>query len=1236
MTDRPKNDQAVTPVPQWMTEVGRQTVEKGYLFEGETIREMYQRVAAAAASGLSRPDLENKFFEVMWKGWLCPASPVLSNLGTKRGLPISCFGVSPDDSVNSIFNKVREQALMSKNGGGVGVNLSHIRGRGQVITSNGLSDGVVPWAKVYDTTTVAVSQGCYDDKTEVLTERGWRKFSDLPRDIRVAQVRADGSAEWVHPTDYMAYDVDEDLVHVTSPSGSVNLLVTANHNMVIRRRRRVDNRRDASGKIISHEKEVGPFETVRADEVKYHRDVVHTCAAMSSVWSEELSSWEKLLIAFQADGSSEPTGNSTGEKSGTVIHAFRFRRARKIERFRALLEEVGLRYSENVHASGTVSFLVHFPDVSPPKRLSDWVDVSRVSASWAQSFLDEARHWDGSARTEASFGFHTTNESDANVVHALCCLAGYQARMSTDVREEPRAPLHTVFWSTGRTGVGGEVITTIRVPYKGKVYCVEVPEHRLIVRRNGVVAVCGNSTRRGASSVNLPIDHPDIDEFLRIRRPEGDPNRQCLNIHHCVVITDDFMNRVVGGDQEARQRWLKLLQTRLETGEPYIMFKDSVNRANPPGYKERGLEVDYTNICCLHGDTLVTTRTGPQRIADLVGKFVEVWDGNDWYETASFEQRGIDRVYAITLADGTVVKANGKHRWFAAKDYNAVRSGSYREVLTTDLQVGCFLEFHDAYDPMYGDDVPAAYAKGFLLGDGTSHDGKVILQLHRSKFVCADKLIESVGELEPDEGLRSDCVLDPEFGDVTEIPDAWGSQVFRRMKGLTARKQQLIDWVTTYRAGLPVAVWRHWSMTAKFDFLAGLFDANGTLSESNPQLSAKSQQLVRDIKAMLDSLAIRSSVSQVNNVWRLSVYAEGSNRLRSACVRLAGSTEVNRFQTGWRKVVSVEPLDEVVPVYCPTIRTTGKFALACGVMTGNSEIALHSDADHSFVCCLSSLNLSKYDEWKDTDLVRLSIYFLDGVMENFIQQGRARPGLENAIRFSKKSRALGLGVLGWHTLLQQRMLPFDSFGAMQLNAEVFKFIHQQADQASCDLANEYGEPEWCRGTGRRNTHLTAIAPTMTNSTIAGQVSAGIEPIAANAYTFKTAKGTFFVQNPQLRSILQQHDLDVAAVWNDIAVNQGSIQHLDLPEDVKRVFLTAPEINQLALIRQAAQRQPWVEQAQSLNLFFPADVPANWFNKVHLEAWKTGVKTLYYVRSSSVLKADVASRAMSEDCSACEG
>jgi ribonucleoside-diphosphate reductase alpha chain len=555
--------------PSWMNEVSLATISNGYLLPDENPKKAYRRVADAVAKRLDRPDLANKFFKYMWKGWLNLASPVLSNTGTDKGLPISCFGIDTPDSIRGIGLTNAELMRLTSLGGGVGIGLGRVRGRGKKIANGdtGNSEGIVPWAKIYDSTIIATNQG---------------------------------------------------------------------------------------------------------------------------------------------------------------------------------------------------------------------------------------------------------------------------------------------------------------------------------------------SVRRGAASVNLDINHEDIKEFLRIRRPQGDPNRQCLNLHQCVSIDDKFMQRLEHRDPEAMELWVEILKSRVETGEPYLMFKDNVNNQNPPAYVKNNLDVTMTNIC--------------------------------------------------------------------------------------------------------------------------------------------------------------------------------------------------------------------------------------------------------------------------------------------------------------------------------------------------SEIALHTDEEHSFVCCLSSLNLTKYEEWKDTDLVETAIYFLDGVLEEFLVKTNGKDSLIRAHRSAKKGRALGLGVLGWHSFLQSKGLPFNSIASTSWTNRIFSQIKNQAEDASRKLAEEYGEPIWCKGTGMRNTHLIAIAPTVSNSTISGGVSAGIEPIPANVYTFNSSKGTFIRKNPVLEKYLEDKGHNTEEVWQQILKDRGSIANLPediMPFDDKEVFLTFAEINQLALVEQASVRQKYVDQAQSLNLAFdPGDSP-KFINLVHQTAWKLGLKTLYYLRTDSVINGDIGSRT-SEDCLSCDG
>ena len=321
-----------------------------------------------------------------------------------------------------------------------------------------------------------------------------------------------------------------------------------------------------------------------------------------------------------------------------------------------------------------------------------------------------------------------------------------------------------------------------------------------------------------------------------------------------------------------------------------------------------------------------------------------------------------------------------------------------------------------------------------------------------------------------------------------------------------------------------------------------------------------------------------------------------------------------------------------------------------------SEIVLHTDESHSFVCCLSSVNLNKYEEWKNTNLIYDATWFLDGVLEEFIQRAKNMKGFENSVRSAEKGRALGLGVLGWHSLLQKNGIAFESLLAQFKTREIFSKIQIETNRASRALAEIYGEPLWCVGTGFRNTHLRAIAPTVSNSKLAGNCSPGIEPWAANVFTEQSAKGTFIRKNLELKKVLRKIGIDNKETWDKILEDGGSVQGLkqldgwfydgrgrlfqskenEDAEKVKDVFKTFKEINQLELVRQAGIRQDYIDQSVSLNLAFPSEATPRWINQVHIEAWKRGIKTLYYMRTESVLRGDIAAAAMDPNCLSCDG
>lgn len=352
----------------------------------------------------------------------------------------------------------------------------------------------------------------------------------------------------------------------------------------------------------------------------------------------------------------------------------------------------------------------------------------------------------------------------------------------------------------------------------------------------------------------------------------------------------------------------------------------------------------------------------------------------------------------------------------------------------------------------------------------------------------------------------------------------------------------------------------------------------------------------------------------ITDKWMEDMIAEGGEKQE-----LFGKIIATRLKTGSPYIIYIDNANNQNPE-CYVKR-------GLSVKTSNlcSEIFLHTDENHSFVCVLSSLNLSRYDEYKDwkspvsgRTVPEIAIHLLDAVVSEFIRKAKDKVGMGRAVRFAEKSRALGLGTMGLHTLYQKRGLPFKSEEARALNIEAHKWIREQAEVASRYLAAKFGEPEWCEGSGMRHTHLTAIAPTRTNSVISGAFSQGIEPIDANYFVAKQAKGTYVRKNPVLEKIFCERGVK-DEVWDEILEMKGSVQHLSvLTEKEKEVFLTAREIDQFEIIKQASDRQPYVDQGQSVNAWADPEADAAYLFRFHMAAWKMKLKSLYYLWSSSLL------------------
>lgn len=773
-----------------------------------------------------------------------------------------------------------------------------------------------------------------------------------------------------------------------------------------------------------------------------------------------------------------------------------------------------------------------------------------------------------------------------------------------------------------------------------------------------VLAFAQGRTRRSSYAAYLDISHPEIEEFLELRKPTGgDVNRKALNLHHAVSIPDSFMQIIenctldpeaddswplidphsgrIVSVVSAKALWQKILELRVQTGEPYLMFIDAVNRSLFQGQKDKGMMVSTSNLC-VAPETQVLTSTGYRPIASMEGEFVEVWNGGE-FSRVEIVKTGEDQpLVTVNLDNGLSLDCTPYHKFYVV---DGSRNTLAREVRAGDLQEGDRLIKFDL--PVVSHEQQAdfedAYLHGFFCGDGTYYpNGRPVLHLYGDKKKLVPYLIS----------------------DRDGFSGSGREQSSGRMSYTLPR-----DLAPKFQVPLNA------SLSSRLEWLAGYADADGTIlrNGTSEALSFASANLsfLGGVQLLLTTVGCTSRLSVMHEarksmmpdgcggvseyscsaVYRLSLSSCDTQRLLKLGLpirRLTAQVRTpQREAKQFVRVASVQDTGRKSATFCFREPKRG-MAVFNGVLTGQcSEITLVTDSTRSAVCCLSSVNAEKFDEWKNEsrfipDLVR----FLDNVLDAFIES--APEYLRNAVYSAMRERSIGIGVLGFHSYLQSKMIPFESALASSFNHRLFSHLKSEALSATQALATERGEAPDAEGYGVRNCHLLAVAPNASSSIICGEASPSIEPYRANAFTHKTMSGSFQVRNKYLKKALESVGMDTEEVWTSITVNRGSVQHLDLPEDIKDVFKTAIEIDQRWIIEHAAARQPYICQSQSVNLFFPPDVSVSVLHHIHLAAWKKNLKTLYYVRSEAIKRADVVSNrverltmAEAEECLACQ-
>lgn len=790
-------------------------------------------------------------------------------------------------------------------------------------------------------------------------------------------------------------------------------------------------------------------------------------------------------------------------------------------------------------------------------------------------------------------------------------------------------------------GVGGhwDHVRSVSKKSPGPIPFLKTVDSDMVAYRQGL-------TRKGSYAAYMDVSHPDIIEFLNLRLPTGgDPARKCFNLNNAVNLTDEFMSAVMAGDKwdlvdpkdktvrntvDARELWQRILEVRFRTGEPYLNFIDEANRHLPQPLKDKGLKIHGSNLC-VRGDTQVLTRDGYFQISSLDNQDVEVWNGKEWSMTTVVQTGEDQEILEVVLDNGTTLYTTPYHKFYDHKGHVAEAKD-----LTTSTKL---LKFEMPVVEGRGD-WENAYSCGFFTGDGTyNHLHQPISYLYGKKKALLDRVATPLCRVHT--GSKSDRF-----------------SVLHDKSEIKAKYE------------VPLGM----SLSTRLKWLSGLLDADGCVARNglnqSLQLASTNRDFLTDLCLMLNTLGVQPRVSdfmpertvnfgserggeyRCKEAWRILINSNDTQKLLGLGLEthrlVLKEHKPQRSASRFVRVLSVSKSQDA-DTYCfnEPKRHMGVFN---GVLTGNcNEIHLPTDKGRSAVCCLSSLNVEMFDDWKDTTIVEDLIEFLDDVLQYFIEN--APPQLEKAIYSAKRERSLGLGTMGFHAYLQKKGLPFESVFAVSANRKIYSTIKERAVASSKRLAEIKGEYLDGIGSGMRNSHLLAIAPNA-NSAIILDTSPSIEPWKSNAFTHRTRAGSFLQFNKHLMAVLEKHSPEEdKQEWIDsqvqsIILAQGSVQHLEYLSDFeKNTFKTAFEIDQMWIVEHASVRQEWVCQGQSVNLFFPAGSDKNYVNAVHLSAWKKKLKGLYYLRTNAGVVADKVSEKIErkalkdydiDECMSCQG
>ncbi len=727
--------------------------------------------------------------------------------------------------------------------------------------------------------------------------------------------------------------------------------------------------------------------------------------------------------------------------------------------------------------------------------------------------------------------------------------------------------------------------------------------------------VAQGANRRGAFAAYLPMMHGDFDEVCDglLSHPSD------KNIGWCIY--DNDIEALKNGDDEAIRRYRKILNTRMTTGRGYLFFPDKANRRLPEGMRQAGLEIKASQLC-VAPETLILTREGHQIISDLEGQFVDVWNGGEWSNVKITKTGENQELITVNTSSGFSLTCTPYHKFYIME--GGFRAGKITEVRACDLQPGDKLIKLETPVIPGNEELPRAYENGFYTGDGCCIDGRHRIYLYGEKRnlrgLFRDKIQYYVQDDQDREYFYLDNLKHKYF-----VPNA------------------------------------NYTVSSRIRWFSGLLDSDGCVLRNGPsqslQVVSGKEGFLEAVQLMLQTVGVQSKVVhfrdagiyslpkndgtgengeyQCKSLKRLLISGMGIVQLQELGLithRLKLTNHIpNRDARGFVKVDSVLWEGRRDATYCFTEpkRHMGVFN---GILTGQcTEIMLPSNNDYTYTCVLSSMNAAKYDEWKDTDAVYWATVFLDCVASDFIKLSEGIPELSKARNFTINARALGLGLCGLHTYFQQKMIPFESLQARFINKEILMLMEEQSSKASLDMAHDLGSPKWCLN-GLRNTHRLAIAPTKSTSLIMGGISEGINPDPAMVYTQRTPAGDVRRITPAFWEFLKSKGLNMEDKIKEVNDNFGSVQNVSwMNDEEKKVFKTAFEIDQNVIVDYASARQKYVDQGQSLNLFFDGRANAEYISEVHKKAvLDENILSLYYVYS----RAGVSTNQELGQCEAC--